>query len=161
MYSSYPTRGLRPWGTWGKESRNVFCPHIPYRYAAAQNRGRATDMMHSCPGLPIKNRIFFLRPPPSIFFGHSPRPPGTHTCTNREDAGIWNFFELHENFIKLHQLHHFTTLMKWSSGTSRHSFIKFPEVKFVKLYKLHEVSPESSWTSRGPLPLRDGRGFTF
>jgi hypothetical protein len=49
--TSYPPRGLRPWGTgsgtWGKESRNVFCPHSPSRYTAEQNRGRTAHMLHS------------------------------------------------------------------------------------------------------------------
>jgi hypothetical protein len=71
--TSYPPRGLRPWGTWGKESRNVFCPHIPYRYAVAQNRARAPGMLHSCPTLPSKIGIFFeascLR-----FFSVTPTP---------------------------------------------------------------------------------------
>ena len=98
--TSYPPRGLRPWVTWGKESRNVFCPHIPYRYAAEKNRGRAAGMLHSCPALPSKIGFFFLRSPPSIFFGHSPPTPGTHTCTNREDTRDLKFLLTSR---KLHQ----------------------------------------------------------
>jgi hypothetical protein len=50
--TSYPPRGLRPWDTWDKESRNVFCPHRPYRYGSTQNPGRAAGMLNSCPALP-------------------------------------------------------------------------------------------------------------
>ncbi len=58
--TSYPPRALRPWDTWVKESRNVFCPHSPYRYAGTQNRGRVADMLHSCPTLPSRKRFFVL-----------------------------------------------------------------------------------------------------
>jgi hypothetical protein len=61
--TSYPPRGLRPWDTWVKESRNVFFPHIPYRYAGTQNRGRVAGMMHSCQEGKEQKYNFFL-----IFF---------------------------------------------------------------------------------------------
>ncbi len=48
--TTYPPRGLRPWDTWDKESRNVFCPHSPYRHVVAKNRGRTAGMLYSCPG---------------------------------------------------------------------------------------------------------------
>jgi hypothetical protein len=38
--------------------------------------------------------------PPSIFFGHSPPTPGTHTCMNREDARDLKFLLTSR---KLHQ----------------------------------------------------------
>ena len=36
--TSYPPRGLQPWVTWGKESRNVFFPLIPYRHVVVRKK---------------------------------------------------------------------------------------------------------------------------
>jgi hypothetical protein len=43
--------------------------------AAAQNRGRAAGMMHSCPALSSKIGIFFFKPPSFDFFRSLPPTP--------------------------------------------------------------------------------------
>ena len=43
--TSYPHRGLQPWVTWGKESRNAFPPRISYRHTVTRHRGRTTGSL--------------------------------------------------------------------------------------------------------------------
>ena len=68
---------------------------------------------------------------------------------NRNDRDF-EFFSLHENFINFTNF--ITSRPLWSEvhEVIDNSVMEFAEVKFVKLSKLHEVSPESSWTSRVP-----------
>ncbi len=84
----------------------------------------------------IKNRIFFFWGLLRSYFFRSlppdPRAPHLH-----ESWGCPGF-EISFNFTK--------TSSRFTNFTE-----SLPEVKFVKLYELHEVSPESSWTSRDPL----------
>ena len=123
----------------GKESRNVFCPHRPYRHAAAQNRGRAAGILHSCPGLPWQvifgwsffDFFFFL----AITNSGIPSKKFHFRNWNGNGRDI-QFFTLNENFIN------FTNRSSWSSWNLQASwsftrkFMKFTgllnEVKALK-----------------------------
>ncbi len=115
--TSYPPRGLTPWGTWCKESRNVFFPHIPYRYAVEQNRGRASGMLHSWPALPSKIGNVF--------------EAGTHTWTNREDGRNLKFLLTSR---KLHQ-----------TSPTRGVSIWFSHTKNMKISTITAVNSKTFW----------------